>query len=445
MKRFLALILCIACMAALAGCVETDALSGTLAAPEYPEMAPYPSEDEFETLSGEFDFESFMQANDAYAETLNRQRQYGDACTGLESYFTAATQALLADASGENLVYSPVNLYLALGMLAEITDGQSRDQILSLLSEDSVEDVRVKSHALFNACYRDTGAATSLPASSIWLQDGYPYHSGVLNTLAEDYYASAFSGEMGSEEYTGQLRSWLNENTGGLLSDACEGVELSRDTRMALATTLYFCARWTDEFHETAKADFRLSDGSAVECDFMRQSHARFYYWGDSFSAVKQDFLTGGGMWFLLPDEGVSVEELIAGSEAMEFLLADGAWEDSKHLVVHLSAPKFDVSSTMDLSDGMKALGISDVFDPAVSDFSPLTGETLYLSEATHAARVKIDEEGCEAAAFTVMMPTGAAMPPSEEIEFTLDRPFLFAIMSDTGLPLFIGVVERPA
>lgn len=442
MKRLTALLLCIACALSLAGCANVP--NGTLAAPEYPEMAPYPSEDEFRTLSGEFEFEKYMQANDAYAETLERQRRYGNDCTGMEGYFTAATQTLLADASGENLVYSPVNLYLALGMLAEITDGQSRGQILSLLGEDSVEDVRLKSHALFNACYRDTGATTSLPASSIWLQDGYPYHGDVLNTLAGDYYASAFSGEMGSGEYTKQLRNWLNENTGGLLSDACEGIELSRDTRMALATTLYFCARWSDEFHQTEQAEFRLPGGSTTECDFMRQSRPRSYYWGESFSAVKQDFLTGGGMWFLLPDEGVSVEDLIAGGEAMDFLLSDGEWENSKHLIVHLSVPKFDVSSTLDLSEGMKALGIRDVFDAAVSDFSPLTDETLYLSNATHAARVKINEEGCEAAAFTVMMTAGAVMPPSEEVDLTLDRPFLFAIMSDTGLPLFIGVVNSP-
>ena len=68
----------------------------------------------------------------------------------------------------------------------------------------------------------------------------------------------------------------------------------------------------------------------------------------------------------------------------------------------------------------------------------------VFLSRAEHAARVAIDEEGVTAAAYTVMMEAGAAMPPDEKIDFTLDRPFVFAITSQDGLPLFIGVVNTP-
>ena len=64
--------------------------------------------------------------------------------------------------------------------------------------------------------------------------------------------------------------------------------------------------------------------------------------------------------------------------------------------------------------------------------------------EELNAARVAIDEEGVTAAAYTVMMMAGAAAPPEEEMDFVLDRPFLFAITGADGLPLFVGVVNRP-
>ena len=35
-------------------------------------------------------------------------------------------------------------------------------------------------------------------------------------------------------------------------------------------------------------------------------------------------------------------------------------------------------------------------------------------------------------------------MPPDEEIDFILDKPFLFAITGYDGLPLFVGVVNQP-
>ena len=41
------------------------------------------------------------------------------------------------------------------------------------------------------------------------------------------------------------------------------------------------------------------------------------------------------------------------------------------------------------------------------------------------------------------MSGTGAPADEVEEIDFTVDRPFLFAIMSDDNLPLFAGVVNQ--
>ena len=120
-------------------------------------------------------------------------------------------------------------------------------------------------------------------------------------------------------------------------------------------------------------------------------------------------------------------------------------WPNSQYLIVNLAVPKFDVSSDLDLSSGLRALGVTDVFDPAVSDFSPLTkAEGIYLSQAEHAARVAIDEEGVTAASYTVMLAPGAGPPPEEEVDFVLDRPFLFAITGVDGLPLFVGLVNRP-
>ena len=119
-------------------------------------------------------------------------------------------------------------------------------------------------------------------------------------------------------------------------------------------------------------------------------------------------------------------------------------WENYKSLVVHYSVPKFDVSSVVGLREGLNALGVTDIFDAVTADFSPLAenSEELYVSAARHAARVVIDEQGCTAAAFTEMAVNGAAMPPDEEMDFIVDRPFLFVVTGDTGGILFAGTVN---
>ena len=85
--------------------------------------------------------------------------------------------------------------------------------------------------------------------------------------------------------------------------------------------------------------------------------------------------------------------------------------------------------------------------DITKADFSPLTAEPqeLFLSQAQHDVRVTVDEEGVEAAAYTVLAANAAsAFSEPQELDFILDRPFLFAITTYNGLPLFVGIVNQP-
>ncbi len=105
------------------------------------------------------------------------------------------------------------------------------------------------------------------------------------------------------------------------------------------------------------------------------------------------------------------------------------------------------MSSNSDLIDPLKSLGMTDAFDPDISDFSPLMDGDIpvCISKVNHAARVMVDEEGCTAASYVeIMVAAGAAMGPDEIIDFTLDRPFIFVIHTTDGMPLFAGVVNRP-
>ena len=49
-------------------------------------------------------------------------------------------------------------------MLAEVTGGESRAQILELLDEDSIDALRTRANHIWNANYRDDGSSICLPA-----------------------------------------------------------------------------------------------------------------------------------------------------------------------------------------------------------------------------------------------------------------------------------------
>ena len=111
---------------------------------------------------------------------------------------------------------------------------------------------------------------------------------------------------------------------------------------------------------------------------------------------------------------------------------------------VNLSVPKFDVNSTMNLKDGFQKMGVTDVFNKNSANFSTLTGDVpIYLTAANQSVRVQIDEEGVKAAAYIEIPGAMSPAPPEEIIDFILDRPFLFAITTDS-IPLFMGTVNTP-
>ena len=408
---------------------------------EYPEMVKYPITEE-----GSYDYEEY----EAWMQSrLARQPENTEYQNGIREFYEITMQEFLKDTQGENKVYSPLNVYMALAMLAETTEGESRKQILDLLHTDSIETLRNSANILWNANYCDEGTVNSLLASSVWLSDQIEYNENTLKTLAENYYTSSFRGTMGTQEYNKMLQEWLNEQTGGLLEEQAGNVEMDPITVFGLATTVYFRAKWQNEFYAPNNTEeiFHAKSGDTVT-EFMHQAGTGTYYWGENFGAIARNLKNSGNMLLILPDEDVAAEDLLADKEVQEFIFDHSVWENQKFLIVNQSVPKFDVLSDFSLISGLKNLGVKDVFDSSEAEFTPLleknTDLPVAVNEAKHAARVMIDEEGCTAAAFTVMMMAGAGRPPEEQVDFVLDRPFLFVINGQDGQPLFIGVVNQP-
>ena len=272
----------------------------------------------------------------------------------------------------------------------------------------------------------------------------------VYITLHDDFYASVFSAPMGTGDTNKAVQAWLNTNTGGLLADAAKNIETKPETVMLLLSTLYFKDRWSDEFYDGATSEdtFTAADGTAQRADFMHKTEDRAsYVRGEGYTVAQLSFRGGERMIFLLPDEGTALTPLLRGEAALADLFTDVYDSDEAQTAKLVwSVPKFDVNSDLELTDTLKMLGVTDAFDDTRADFSPLADfdEPAAVTQVQHAARVKIDEEGCEAAAFTAIMANATSAMPEDlpVVEMNLNRPFAFAITGADGLPLFVGTVN---
>lgn len=381
---------------------------------------------------------------------------------GAGAFVRASLPVFLSGRAGENRVYSPLSAYMALAMTAELTAGESRGQIMAVLGETDLETLREQARELWKQNYRDDQGGKSLSAASLWMDDAIRYERDTLKVLAEHYYASSFSGKLGSPGMDRALQAWLSDQTSGMFADKASAESTHRRGTAAdvltLASTVYFTGKWNSKFEksDTYPQVFHGPEGD-VSCDFMHQQRMKgVYYWFDSFAAVPQSFTSGAVMWYILPDEGVTPEELLQDPQLLAFLTSEdrnGDYRDnSKYLFVNLAVPKFDVSAEVEMTEGLRTMGITDIFDYTVSDFTPLTRDEamekmgVWLSEAKQATRVLIDERGCEAAAYIkFQFGAGTGGPPDDEVDFVLDRPFLFAVTVGTDcLPLFAGIVNQP-
>ena len=106
------------------------------------------------------------------------------------------------------------------------------------------------------------------------------------------------------------------------------------------------------------------------------------------------------------------------------------------------------MTSTLRLDSNLKALGMTDAFDPDKADFSKMTvaKDKLFIGAVVHKAFVDVNEEGTEAAAATgVVIGITSAMPEPVTV-FRADHPFLVIIKEkSSGSILFMGRVVEPS
>ncbi len=374
-------------------------------------------------------------------EQLNELAE--DAAEELRPFFQTSA-ALYMSGSEENMVWSPVNACIALSMLAEVTEGDSRQQLLDALNADGLDTLRTNVEAIWESIYKDDGNEICLLANSLWLDEDLTYSQEAMDDLAYYYYTSVYQTDLGSASAGRALRAWLSNNTGKLLKT--DSVSFPAEAVLTLASTVYLQSKWASQFSagNNTSGVFHAPGGDRDVTYMNKEEYETIYYWGSDFGGVCLSLKNGTRMWFFLPDEDKTVDDILSGEEYLEYM-AGYYGENGKYMYVNLSVPKFDISSSGDLREMLEAMGITDIFQLGSADFTAITADSpVYVTGVNQSARIIIDEEGVKAASYIEIPGAGAAAPPEETIDFILDRPFLFVIADSSGIPIFTGVVNAP-
>lgn len=166
-------------------------------------LAAYPA-----SVERTMDAQKFMESDahwdwwDSYRELTAKSAELQ---SGMDAYYQNLMKQMLVS-EDENTVCSPINLYIAFAMLAETSDGNTRQQILDMLGAQDMDTLRENVSSLWESNYADTPALKSVLANSLWLDSEESYNDATLQRLAEQYYASTFRGTPGSKKWIRHCR-----------------------------------------------------------------------------------------------------------------------------------------------------------------------------------------------------------------------------------------------
>ncbi|MDR1589641.1 MAG: serpin family protein [Oscillospiraceae bacterium] len=427
MKRLISILLSAVLLFGLTACSRTGDLTGVsgVAAPVYPKGIA------FEDFDARRELRDLNPVND---NTVNAVNQF--------SYNTAAQ---ILTESGTNACYSPLSLYYALALAAVGAEGPTQEELLVLLGAGDITQLSEQCGNLYRVLYTDNEISKLKIANSLWLDnevDGQKvsFRDSFTENAAANFYASLFTADFADVSAGKAMGKWVSDNTDGTLSP-----EFQTDAQqlMSILNTVYFYDQWIDRFDasKTEEDTFYPEDGEESVCDFMNRTYVSHgFSKGDGYIRSSLSLKANGSMVFILPDEGVSVADLLSSPQKLEEIFTQGEGKNGK---VIWSVPKFGYGSSFDLIDTLKGLGVTSAFSLESADFSGITDAPAFISGVKQETHISIDENGVEASAFTKIDYAGSAMP-EDQAEMILNRPFIYGITAGNGTLLFVGVCMNP-
>ena len=339
---------------------------------------------------------------------------------------------------GENLIISPLSIFQILSLTTNGAKGQTLTEMLELLQCENIDQLNQINYRILIAFEK----FSTIDIANAIMTKFTPVEE--FTTVTEKYLAT-----IEPLISVDQVNEWCYNKTHGKIDKILK--ELDPLTLIILINAVYFKGEWRSKFQSTLTKPlpFYNLGSEEVNVDTMIQIAHFNYYEDKNVQAIelnfREDYMSA---IIILPAEGTDINKYIdtlsiSNSEYKKII--DGL----KYSKVHIQLPKFELRFEQKLNEILKDLGMYDAFIPYVANFTGLREEgDLYISQVIHKTYLKVFEDGCEAAAVTVVDGAGGAMPVQETIyDMKINRPFLF-LLKNSILPagndlVFMSKIEK--
>ena len=354
------------------------------------------------------------------------------------SFQSAIFNRIRKEKKGENVIISPLSIFQILSLTTNGAKGKTQSEMLEVLKNKDIEELNNVNYEILSLFKKFTTIEIANAVMTIFdpLED--------FKKIAEDYLAP-----IEPLISVDQVNNWCKNKTHGKINKILD--ELSDDTAMILINAVYFKGEWTSKFESylTKKLPFYNYGTEEIKVETMSQIEHFRYYEDKKVQAIeltfKEDYMSA---IIILPSEEIDINKYIdtlsISKDEYSKIIKGLSWAK-----VHLQLPKFELEYEQNLNEILIDLGMYDAFDAENADFTGLRKKSgLFINRVIHKTYLKVFEDGCEAAAVTVIDVTDGALPGEQEkiYDMKVNRPFLF-LLKNSKLPedydlLFMSKIE---
>ena len=339
---------------------------------------------------------------------------------------------------GENLIISPLSIFQALSLAANGAKEKTQSEMLEVLQSETIDELNELNYKILSEFKKFTAIeiANAVMTKFSPLKD--------FSDIALKYLAPIEP--LDSVE---QVNNWCSNKTHGKIDKILE--QLNPSTVMLVLNAVYFKGEWASKFetYGTQKLPFYNFGNEETEIDTMDQIDHFGYYEDKKVQAIELKFLNDSmSAIIILPAEGTDINKYIdtlsISNEEYNKII-----EGLNNFKVHIQLPKFELEFKENLNDALISLGMYNAFDENNADFTGLREEGhIFINQVIHKTYLKVFEDGCEAAAVTVIDFAENSIPRPEKIyDMKVNRPVLFLLKNyrlPTGYDLvFMSKIEK--
>ena len=332
----------------------------------------------------------------------------------------------VADAQNSTIL-SPISITYALGMLNNGAAGETQAQINKVLGfgETGAEGINAFCKKMLTEAPNLDKSTKVLISNTIYMNKGYELKPLFVSKANDCYHAEPETRNFADGKTLDVINQWASDHTEKMIEKVLDKDSFDPSAISYLLNAIYFKGAWTEKFDKENTRDeaFKMETGEEKQLPIMHQEQ-EFYYANKAYS-----------MTILLPKEGKTVRDLVK-------TLNKDTWERYQRIgsaIVDVKLPRFESNTDLTLDEIMATLGMPNAFNPNLAEFPEFCNVPTYIDMMKQVARIKVNEEGTEAAAVTVIFVKLANAAP-RRVSFHATRPFLYIISEQsTGAIFFIG------